>query len=317
LYIHDRGRLVKSLLQKIADRDRAICLYGLAPPKQATDPAALQAIVDQQATRLRALRPDGLILYDIQDESERTHEPRPFPFLPTIAPDLYADVHLAGVDLPKIVYRSVSAASPEALVQWLDAIAARGEPRLSVLVGAPSRRTAGRGVALATAYELARAHAPHLVVGGIAIAERHARTLDEHERMIAKTERGCRFLVTQAVYDVTSTKSLLSDYALGLSARGEAPVPIIVTLSPCGSDKTLAFMKWLGISFPRWLENELRHSSDTLGKSVRLCQQIFAELIEFARDKQLPLGVNVESVSIRKAEIDASVELFHALRALF
>jgi 5,10-methylenetetrahydrofolate reductase len=107
----------------------------------------------------------------------------------------------------------------------------------------------------------------------------------------------------------------LSDYALALAARGQAPVPIIVTFSPCGSDKTLAFMKWLGISFPRWLENELSYSPDILAKSVKLCERIFAELLEFAREKQLPLGINVESVSIRKAEIEASVELFCALRA--
>ena len=69
------------------------------------------------------------------------------------------------------------------------------------------------------AYALAERHAPRLVLGGIAIAERHHRTCDEHQRMIAKMEKGCRFLVTQAVYDVTSTKSLLSDYALALTGR--------------------------------------------------------------------------------------------------
>jgi hypothetical protein len=29
--------------------------------------------------------------------------------------------------------------------------------------------------------------------------------------------------------------------------------------------------------------------------------------------RQLPLGINVESVSIRESEIDASVELYHRL----
>jgi hypothetical protein len=74
-------------------------------------------------------------------------------------------------------------------------------------------------------------------------------------------------------------------------------------------------MKWLGISFPRWLENELRHAPDPLERSVKLCEQIFNELFEFAREKRIPLGFNVESVSIRKSEIDASVELFGALRS--
>ncbi len=304
-----------ALLRKIADREAGIGLYGIAPPKLATAPAVLATIVAHQVERLASLRPDGLIVYDIQDESERTSESRPFPFLPTISPETYAYEHLAAVATPKIVYRSVTGSSPEALCRWLDALREQAEPRLAVLVGAASSRTSRPQLKLTEAYRLARTHAPALVVGGIAIAERHTRGLDEHQRILAKLDQGCRFLVTQAVYDVTSTKSLLSDYALALSERGLFPAPVMVTLSPCGSEKTLAFMKWLGISFPRWLENELRHASDPLERSVRLCQQIFSELFDYAREKRIPLGFNVESVSIRRAEIDASVELFHALRA--
>ena len=306
---------METLLQKITDRAEGICLYGIAPPKLATDPAALQTIVEHHSARFRSMRPDGLIIYDIQDESERTHEPRPFPFLPTQAPEVYAGVHLSAVDVPKIVYRAITRGSRESLVEWLDGIYARGKPQLAVLVGAASSQSVGNGLKLAEAYDLARKRAPELVLGGIAIAERHSRTLDEHERIFAKINYGCRFIVTQAVYDVTSTKSLLSDYALALAARGAAPVPVVITLSPCGSENTIAFMKWLGIGFPRWLENELRHSSDILAKSVKLCEAIFSELLEFAREKRIPLGINVESVSIRKSEIEASVALFQTLRS--
>jgi hypothetical protein len=77
--------------------------------------------------------------------------------------------------------------------------------------------------------------------------------------------------------------------------------------------RTLEFMKWLGISFPRWLENELRHSSDTLQRSIDLCESVFIDVQSYAREKQLPIGINVESVSIRKSEIDASVELYRRL----
>jgi spore coat polysaccharide biosynthesis protein SpsF (cytidylyltransferase family) len=36
--------------------------------------------------------------------------------------------------------------------------------------------------------------------------------------------------------------------------------------------------------------------------------------VDYARDKGIPLGVNVESVSIRNTEIEASVELLQLLR---
>jgi 5,10-methylenetetrahydrofolate reductase len=90
---------------------------------------------------------------------------------------------------------------------------------------------------------------------------------------------------------------------------------MVLTFSPCGSVRTLEFMKWLGISFPRWLENELRHSADTLERSVDLCETVFTDVQDYAREKHLPIGINVESVSIRKSEIDASVELYRRLSA--
>jgi hypothetical protein len=302
-----------SLADKLSSRKSGICLYGVAPPKQATPSDQLEAIVAQQLARLESLPIDGLIVYDIQDETERVSTPRPFPFLPTLNPDVYAHEHLGPLAVPKIVYRCVNRDTPAEFVQWLESVNAAATPRISALVGAPSNRSHA-GLPLTDAYALARQHAPNLLLGGIAIAERHARRLDEHERILFKTERGCRFFVTQAVYDVTSTKSLLSDYALAVRDKGGVPLPIILTFSPCGSLKTLSFMKWLGVAFPRWLENDLCFATDPLTKSLELCERIFAEAWDYARDKGIPLGVNVESVSIRKAEIEASVELLQLLR---
>ena len=300
-----------SLAEKLASRSAGICLYGFAPPKQATPSERLEAIVAQQLVRLGSLPVDGLIVYDIQDEAERVSVPRPFPFLPTLPPEVYAHDHLGSLAVPKIVYRCVNRDTRDGFVRWLES--ENDGPRISVLVGAPSRHSQV-GLRLTDAYALARQHSSNLLLGGIAIAERHARTLDEHERILAKTAKGCRFFVTQAVYDVTSTKSLLSDYALAVDKTGGMPLPIILTFSPCGSEKTLSFMKWLGIAFPRWLENDLQSARDPLPKSLELCEQIFVEVLDYAEDKGIPLGVNVESVSIRKKEIEASVELLHLLR---
>lgn len=310
----DSGRAVlnTSLIDRIAQRQPGICLYGFAPPKRTTSAEQLAQIASQQRERLAALDIDGVIVYDIQDEAERTAAPRPFPFLPTISPEQYAHVHLEALPRAKVVYRCVSADTPASFVEWLER--GRVPGAITVLVGAPSRN-AVVGLNLREAYALVQRHAPDLTLGGIAIAERHAQSQDEHERILAKAAAGCRFFVTQAVYDVTSTLSLLSDYALALRASGEPALPIILTFSPCGSVKTLEFMKWLGIRFPRWLENELRHSEDPLTTSLRACERIFLEVFDYARDKRIPLGVNVESVSIRKVEIDASLELVRRLGA--
>ncbi|MNG28337.1 hypothetical protein D3C84_1135860 [compost metagenome] len=68
-------------------------------------------------------------------------------------------------------------------------------------------------------------------------------------------------------------------------------------------------MKWLGISIPKWLENDLLKSTDILDKSVSLALKIFEELFEFGIEKGIPIGCSIESVSTRKVEIEASVQL--------
>ncbi len=303
---------MSTLFEKIDRGLGGIRLYGIAPPKLSSEPERVREITERHVSRLRSLAPDGLVVYDIQDEPGRSGGARPFPFLPTVDPESYARDTLQELELPKVVYRSVPAKPREAFVSWLDAVRAAGERRLGVFVGAASGRTRGPGLPLSEAYALARS-VPNLILGGIAIAERHSLKDDEHRRMLAKQDQGCRFFVTQSVYDASTTKSLLSDYALELQAQSRAPAPIVLTFSPCGSVRTLELMKWLGISFPRWLENELRHSTDTLQRSIDLCERVFSDVQAFAREKRLPIGINVESISIRKAEIDASVELYQRL----
>ena len=49
----------------------------------------------------------GLILYDIDDESDRNPEERPFPFLPTMDPADYLSRYLNDWNTPVVVYRAV------------------------------------------------------------------------------------------------------------------------------------------------------------------------------------------------------------------
>jgi hypothetical protein len=297
------------LIDQLVAATSDIALYGISPPKLETSAEKLRELATQQRERITSLGADGLVIYDIQDEGDRNAAPRPFPFLPTVDPSDWAAA-LAPLSATPILYKAVPSADPEVLKQWL---IARGRGPV-VLVGAPSARTGA--LKLTDAYALARTHAPDLMLGGVAIPERHQRSFEEHLRMLTKISAGCRFFVTQAVYDLNSSLSVLSDYALELARRGEKPVPIIFTFAPCGSARTLEFMKWLGISFPRWLENELRGSTDIVERSVHLCERNFRELRAFAREKKLPIGFNVESVSIRKVEIDAATALFKSLRII-
>src|SRR5215469_2974325 len=111
-----------SLAEKLSARVPGICLYGFAPPKQATPSDQLEGIVAQQLARLQSLPVDGLIVYDIQDETERVATPRPFPFLPTLDPEVYSDKHLGPLTAPRIVYRCVNRDTPDGFVRWLQSV---------------------------------------------------------------------------------------------------------------------------------------------------------------------------------------------------
>ncbi len=300
------------LQRRIAERQGEFLLFALTPPRRSTAPERVQEIADVTFDRLRPLDLDGLVLYDIDDESDRNPDERPFPFLPTLDPADYLAANLSGWETPVVVYRAVGKYAEPELRSWLDS----QDPAksLSVFVGASSR---DKPVAttLRRAQELRTETRPELMLGGVAIPERHTRSGDEHRRLLAKQEAGCSFFVTQVVYDVNAAKNLVSDYRYACAERGVEPVPIVFTFSVCGSMRTMEFLSWLGVDVPRWIQNELRHAEDTLDASFEQAETTALELITFCRRLGVPFGLNVESVSIRREEIEASVRLAERLGA--
>jgi len=294
------------LLDKIRNKESGIVLYGIVPPKKATAPEKLEEISSRQIQRLQSFRIDGLILYDIQDEESRTPVERPFPFIETLDPFFYSHNYLSSLRIPKIIYKSVGKYSRAELSRFL--AQASPENSLTVLVGASSK-SQKITLSLSEAYELKREINGNLLMGGVTIPERHIAKGDEHTRVFDKISQGCSFFVSQGVYDVNTSKSFLSDYYYYGQEHNIPLVPIIFTLTPCGSLKTLQFMKWLGISIPRWLENELTRSTDILQQSVELSEQNWLELKHFATQKGIPIGCNIESVAVRQVEVEASIEL--------
>ncbi len=298
--------------RRIVERTGEFLLFAVTPPRLATGPEQSRQIAELTIERLQPLGIDGLVLYDIDDESDRNASERPFPFLPTTDPAEYLARDLAALNVPAVVYRAVGKYAEHDLASWLG----EQDPSrvLSVFVGASSREKSV-ATSLRRAYELRTEVRPDVLLGGVAIPERHSRGGAEHLRLLAKQTEGCSFFVTQIVYDANAAKGLASDYHYECVARGLEPVPIVFTFSVCGSVKTLDFLQWLGVDVPRWIENELRHADDTLDASYDQALATALDLIAFCRRIGVPFGLNVESVSIRGVEIAACVRLAARLRA--
>ncbi|WP_433721182.1 5,10-methylenetetrahydrofolate reductase [Actinoplanes sp. CA-051413] len=297
---------------KLQEAHSGMLLVSVTPPRQSAA-ARADEIAAVTTARLADVDLDGLVLYDIDDESDRNPDDRPFPFLPTMDPADFHAGHLGGFGKPVVIYRCVGKYPRDELSSWLQAVDT--DEVMTVFVG-PSSSDKPVRTDLRTAHELRREVRPDLLVGGVAITERYIRGRDEHLRMVSKQERGCAYFISQVVYDVDATKSMLSDYYYACRDRGIAPRPVILTMSVCGSLKTLAFLKWLGVNVPPWLENTLRHSPDPLAESFDQCVRNARDLITFCRRLGMPFGFNVESVSIRKVEIDASIALAVELQQL-
>lgn len=297
------------LKDKIINRESGIILYGLTPPKLNTEDEKIQQIANKQIERLEGIGIDGLILYDLQDESTRNNTKRTFPFIETLAPDKYAQEYLTGLDLPKIVYKSVGKFDEDNFEEWLN----NHSSDFTVLVGSPSKID-NAGISLSKAYSLLNNSKRNFLLGGVIIPERHQTKGDEHIRVFDKVDKGCSFFISQCVYDINYAKNFLSDYYYYAIYKEKELLPIIFSLTPCGSVKTLQFAKWLGIQIPKWLENDLFHTKDILSNSLDTCKNIALELLEFCNKKNIPIGFNIESVAINREEIDASIELLKWLK---
>ena len=302
------------LRDKINDEQRGVYLLGTTPPRAGTESMKVTEIANKLLSRLNPNEYDGLIVYDIQDESSRIKKPRPFKFRETIDPRVYSHLlqQLSGVGL--ITYKSVSQRDETAFNAWLDETAKHYDLQNLVLVGCPSSNGDVK-LSLDKAYVVLGRHHGDFCLGGVTIAERHATKFNEHQRILKKMACGADYFISQAVYNPQATIDLLTSYAQSCRTHHIQPKRIILTFAPCGSEQTLAFMNWLGISVPKTTQFRMLSATDVLAESVHVCCENFEKILQHCAYLDLPLGLNIESLTNRKQEIDASVQLFRMLKS--
>jgi hypothetical protein len=74
-------------------------------------------------------------------------------------------------------------------------------------------------------------------------------------------------------------------------------------------------MQWLGISVPEATRYRILDAEKPLAESIRICQNNLEQILDACLPLGLPLGLNIESLTNRKAEIDASIQLYQLLKA--
>ncbi|BDI30722.1 hypothetical protein CCAX7_27730 [Capsulimonas corticalis] len=286
-------------------------LYSATPPRADIAEDRRQSAAMRLAQRANQMRLSGVVVYDVQDEGDRTQAPRPFPFRPAVETQAYAQQLRGLVSAPLITYKCIAGMQAWEWERWLCETVHAGVEAVSV-VGLASSTAHREGITLTRALEFASEHAPKLALGGVVIPERHARQ-DECARLLRKADLGCRYFISQAIYDPALTIKLLGDYARACEDAGVAPQRIFLTFAPCGSEKTLEFMRWLGVQIPEETAQRILKSDAPLTESIRVCVSHFREIREASADLAIPLGVNIESVSSKKDESQGALDLYRAL----
>jgi hypothetical protein len=298
------------LRAKLLDPAQEVLLYGTTPPREGTPPAQIDAAADKLAARLAGLPLDGVVVYDIQDETGRTQAPRPFPYMGTVDPRRYGALLKQRLRIPPITYKALGTLDEAHWRAWL--ADSESDVQFLSIVGRPASGVK-YPMPLSRAIRIAAGN-DRFIVGGVVIAERHDAERSEAARLLAKGIEGCGYFISQAVYHAAPTQRLLADYLRDCRGAGTPPKRIVLTFAPCGREKTLTFMRWLGINIAPETERAILGAANPLAKSIEICRDNLRRILEGAYASQIPLGVNVESVSINRDEIDASVDLFHTLK---
>ena len=304
-----------TLEAKFPDPRQAVLLYGTTPPRAGSADEAVRGVGTKLVERLQRVPLDAVVVYDIQDESGRTTEQRPFAFTGTVDPRTYSRLIRELSAKPTITYKCVGLMDESGWDSWLAESARDYAIRFLSIVGRPVSG-AGYPLALSRAIRLASEHRAGFSVGAVVIAERHSQQRSESARMLAKSLQGCTYFISQTVYQPHATERLLRDYLRDCRGAGVEPRRVILTFSPVGREKTLAFLNWLGVRVPEETARSIFGAANPLAQSIEICRANLRRILERAYHAGIPLGVNVESVSINRDEIDASIDLAHALKEI-
>jgi 5,10-methylenetetrahydrofolate reductase len=286
------------VVRKLAD---ALCetplFFEPVPPSARAKPTRAQAEVDAVSDMVRAIpRVDALDIPELVDEN---HEGRP---LYRTADPRHFGRSLAERTGREIVVNKVVAhlESPESVERWTSETVQMGI-RHVVLVGGTSRYIPYPGPAVTEANRICRPILERAggLVGNITIPQREG----EPHRMLSKTRAGAAFFTTQIVFDAEATYRMVREYDLLCRHASLAPVPVLLSFAPLVDEQDAEFIRWLGVDIPEEAERAILEGDDggALRRAVDRALDVWESVRRHAAEESVdvPLGVNVEQVSVR------------------
>jgi 5,10-methylenetetrahydrofolate reductase len=288
----------KPLARPLAEALRKIPLFfEPVPPSARAQPARAAAEVDALVELVRTLpRIDAIDVPELVDEN---HEGRPL--YRTADPRGFGRV-LADRTGREVVVNKVVAylESPEAMERWA-AETVRMGIRHVVLVGGTSRYIPYPGPGVTEANRVCRPIVERAggLVGNITIPEREG----EPHRMLSKVRAGASFFTTQIIFDADGAFQMIQQYDLLCRQASLVPVPVLLSFAPLVDEQDAEFIRWLGAEVPEAAERAILEGEGgaAVERSVERALNVWETVSQRARAAglEVPLGVNVEQISVR------------------
>ncbi|MEE8141543.1 MAG: methylenetetrahydrofolate reductase, partial [Planctomycetota bacterium] len=243
-----------------------------------------------------AVNLDAINIPEIREEESKSAQgERRNPFEPRVEPRRLAARIQEHLDLECIVNRVVVHRAEPGQAEWFRETHDRFGVRSFVLVGGEKSQVPYPGPTVPRANQLIRETLGNSLrrVGNITIPSRRSEIPDEPERMAHKVKCGASFFTSQIVYQPEELTRLLTD--LARRCPESARVPILVSLCPLRSARSIAFLRWLGVSLSDSLEESLDcQRQGLLERSIQHLLKMWVEIQTQLREHSLPtpLGLN-------------------------
>lgn len=355
LKLNITGSGQQELHLKLLNNDNGIGLYALAAPNDCASSTMKIRHYNNIKKVADGCNPDGLIVYDIQDEPCRDGKPRPFKFVKKERADLFANFIVKQFpNNPVILYRAFPESytkqnvtendlqdeqTPEQIEkiieekrrkiidEWMEDTITKKNMKTLVWIGGNSRRLPKINDKIPSDYigEQIKEKYKDVISGSVCLPERGDIEL---ELMITRTQKDCKFFITQIVYNYKLYENLINKYIDECIKLNIVPSRIIFNFALFGEQKSIEFMKCLGVIFSDEITQEITQEIDItkqkthIDKSYELCIKIFSDLLTMrktilsTKKKYIPMGFSVDVVTGNKLEYEKSINLYNDLKKI-
>ena len=296
---------------KIKRPRRPVVAYEILPPREKD--GTLNSYAANISSLLSQTHIDAINIPEVRDEVARGERP--------IKSQLRAEPREFGrllqdiVGIEAIVNRVVVHQEFEKEIKWFEETHSRYEVKNMIIVGGESRSIKYLGPSVNQALsDISKSQKLELLCGGISIPSRDKESL----RLIEKSEYGSEFFTTQVLYDYSKIIKMISHYQKRCDEKNTFPRRILLSFAPVSKKKNIKFLKWLGVEFPKEIEEKLTKDLKKMSeKSMEIAVQVLEKILNHLNENKIivPIGLNVEH--IMSYNFQASIEMLQELSRIY